>query len=98
MDGSCKVLVEMSEGEQEALTAETVLIAAGGHPRKIQEPLSDGGCIRNWTQVYDLDELIVVGSSVAGGELAGAYQALGSRVMLVSSCDRVLPAGRPEGA
>ena len=48
-----------------------------------------------WHQIYDLDafpeELIVVGSGVTGAEFAGAYQALGSQVTLVSSRDRVLP-------
>jgi dihydrolipoamide dehydrogenase len=55
----------------------------------------DGERILNWRQLYDLTELprdlIVVGSGVTGAEFAGAYQALGSRVTLVSSRDRVLP-------
>jgi dihydrolipoamide dehydrogenase len=55
----------------------------------------DGERILSWTQLYDLDhlpeELIVVGSGVTGAEFAGAYQALGSHVTLVSSRDRVLP-------
>ena len=33
----------------------------------------------------------MVGSGVTGAEFASAYQALGSRVTLVSSRDRVLP-------
>ncbi len=49
----------------------------------------------SWHQLYDLAELperlIVVGSGVTGAEFAGAYQALGSSVTLVSSRDRVLP-------
>ena len=67
--------------------------------------MPDGERILNWTQVYDLEELpeelIVVGSGVTGAEFAGAYQALGSTVTLVSSRDRVLPgedAGRRRGA
>jgi NAD(P)H dehydrogenase (quinone) len=55
----------------------------------------DGERILNWRQLYDLgelpEELIVVGSGVTGAEFASAYQALGSRVTLVSSRDRVLP-------
>ena len=55
----------------------------------------DGERILVWTQLYDLaelpPELIVVGSGVTGAEFAGAYQALGSQVTLVSSRDRVLP-------
>ncbi|MFL6182058.1 MAG: NAD(P)H-quinone dehydrogenase, partial [Actinomycetes bacterium] len=37
------------------------------------------------------EHLIVVGSGVTGAEFAGAYQALGTHVTLVSSRDRVLP-------
>jgi NAD(P)H dehydrogenase (quinone) len=55
----------------------------------------DGERILTWRQLYDLPELpaelIVVGSGVTGVEFAAAYQALGSRVTLVSSRDRVLP-------
>ena len=55
----------------------------------------DGERILTWRQLYDLTEiprdLIVVGSGVTGAEFASAYQALGSRVTLVSSRDRVLP-------
>lgn len=58
--------------------------------------MPDGERILNWTQVYDLDELpeelIVVGSGVTGAEFAGAYQALGSRVTLVSSVTACCPA------
>ncbi len=57
--------------------------------------MPDGERILTWHQIYDLDafpeELIVVGSGVTGAEFAGAYQALGSQVTLVSSRDRVLP-------
>ena len=55
----------------------------------------DGERILTWRQLYDLTELprdlIVIGSGVTGAEFASAYQALGSRVTLVSSRDRVLP-------
>lgn len=94
-DGSREVVVTAADGSEETLAADAVLIATGGHPREIPDALPDGERILNWTQVYDLDELpeelIVVGSGVTGAEFAGAYQALGSRVTLVSSRDRVLP-------
>jgi dihydrolipoamide dehydrogenase len=55
----------------------------------------DGERLVTCRQLYDLPELppelIVVGSGVTGAEFAGAYQALGSQVTLVSSRDRVLP-------
>ena len=101
-DGSREVVVTAADGSEQRLTADAVLIATGGHPREIPDALPDGERILNWTQVYDLDELpeelIVVGSGVTGAEFAGAYQALGSRVTLVSSRDRVLPGEDPDAA
>lgn len=77
------------------ITADTVLIAVGAHPRVLPDAQPDGERVLNWRQLYDLPELptelIVVGSGVTGAEFAGAYQALGSHVTLVSSRDRVLP-------
>jgi dihydrolipoamide dehydrogenase len=102
LDGSRKVVVAAADGTEETLTADAVLIATGGHPREVPDALPDGERILNWTQVYDLDELpeelIVVGSGVTGAEFAGAYQALGSKVTLVSSRDRVLPGEDPDAA
>jgi dihydrolipoamide dehydrogenase len=90
LDGPRTVLA----GDRE-ITADVVLIAAGAHPRVLPDAMPDGARILNWRQLYDLDdlpeELIVVGSGVTGAEFADAYQALGSRVTLVSSRERVLP-------
>jgi NAD(P)H dehydrogenase (quinone) len=75
--------------------ADAVLIATGAEPRILPGAEPDGDRILTWRQLYDLPELppelIVVGSGVTGAEFAGAYQALGSQVTLVSSRDRVLP-------
>ncbi|MFJ2606535.1 NAD(P)H-quinone dehydrogenase [Streptomyces sp. NPDC091279] len=102
LDGSRKVVVSAADGSEETLTADAVLLATGAHPREVPDALPDGERILNWTQVYDLtelpDELIVVGSGVTGAEFAGAYQALGSKVTLVSSRDRVLPGEDPDAA
>ncbi|MGP3982118.1 NAD(P)H-quinone dehydrogenase [Streptomyces sp. KR80] len=101
-DGSRRVVVRAADGSEETLVADAVLIATGAHPREIPDALPDGERILNWTQVYDLEELpeelIVVGSGVTGAEFAGAYQALGSKVTLVSSRDRVLPGEDPDAA
>ena len=81
-------------GDRE-ITADTVLIATGARPRVLPGAEPDGERILNWRQLYDLgelpEELVVVGSGVTGAEFASAYQALGSKVTLVSSRDRVLP-------
>jgi pyruvate/2-oxoglutarate dehydrogenase complex dihydrolipoamide dehydrogenase (E3) component len=77
------------------LEADAVLIATGAQPRVLPGAEPDGDKILTWRQLYDLPELppelIVVGSGVTGAEFAGAYQALGSQVTLVSSRDHVLP-------
>ncbi|HMG62833.1 MAG TPA: FAD-dependent oxidoreductase, partial [Streptosporangiaceae bacterium] len=77
------------------LEADAVLIATGAQPRVLPGAEPDGEKILTWRQLYDLPELppelIVVGSGVTGAEFAGAYQALGSQVTLVSSRDHVLP-------
>ncbi len=100
--GAREVTVTAADGSTETLPADAVLIATGAHPREIPDAQPDGERILNWTQVYDLEELpeelIVVGSGVTGAEFAGAYQALGSKVTLVSSRDRVLPGEDPDAA
>ncbi|WP_413799715.1 NAD(P)H-quinone dehydrogenase [Streptomyces iranensis] len=102
LDGSRRVVVRAADGSEQTLVADAVLLATGAHPREIPDAKPDGERILNWTQVYDLDELpqelIVVGSGVTGAEFAGAYQALGSKVTLVSSRDRVLPGEDPDAA
>ncbi len=77
------------------LDADTVLIAVGATPRTLPQAPPDGERIFTWTQLYRLTELprrlVVVGSGVTGAEFAGAYNALGADVVLISSRDRVLP-------
>jgi dihydrolipoamide dehydrogenase len=84
------------------ISAGVVLLATGGVPRKLPGAEPDGERILTWRQLYELaelpEELIVVGSGVTGAEFAGAYQALGSQVTLISSRDRVLPHEDPDAA
>ncbi|MCW2748870.1 MAG: NAD(P)H-quinone dehydrogenase [Nocardioidaceae bacterium] len=95
LDGPDKVAIEGNDGSTESLAADVILIATGAHPRVVDSALPDGERILTWEQVYTLatlpEHLIVVGSGVTGAEFAGAYKALGARVTLVSSRDRVLP-------
>jgi dihydrolipoamide dehydrogenase len=83
------------EADGTTVHADVLLIATGASPRVLPEAVPDGERILTCRQLYDLadlpEELIVVGSGVTGAEFAGAYQALGSQVTLVSSRERVLP-------
>ena len=102
LDEDANVVVARRDGKEETLEADAVLVATGARPRVLPDALPDGERILTWEQVYGLDEvperLIVVGSGVTGAEFAGAYHALGSRVVLISSRDRVLPGEDPDAA
>ncbi len=102
LDGPHKVVAELPDGTTEMLEADAVLVATGASPRTLETARPDGERILTWEQVYDLEEvperLIVVGSGVTGAEFAGAYNALGIDVVLVSSRDRVLPGEDPDAA
>ncbi|MGY3554409.1 NAD(P)H-quinone dehydrogenase [Williamsia sp. R60] len=90
-----------SDGAQEVLDADVVLIATGASPRVLPDAQPDGERILTWRQMYDLNEfpehLVVVGSGVTGAEFVHAYTELGVPVTMVSSRDRVLP-GEDEDA
>ncbi|HEX9999289.1 MAG TPA: NAD(P)H-quinone dehydrogenase [Actinoplanes sp.] len=78
-----------------AVDASTVLLATGATPRVLPTAVPDGERILDWRQVYDLTELpphlVVIGSGVTGAEFASAYLAMGTKVTLVSSRERVMP-------
>ncbi|MCE1173901.1 MAG: NAD(P)H-quinone dehydrogenase, partial [Propionibacteriales bacterium] len=94
LDGTRAVIAETADGQQR-LSADIILVATGAHPRELEAAQPDGVRIFNWAQIYNLTEipehLIVVGSGVTGAEFASAYTALGVKVTLISSRDKVLP-------
>jgi NAD(P)H dehydrogenase (quinone) len=102
LDGPQRVVATSPDGDEEVLDADTVLVATGASPRTLPTAQPDGERILDWEQLYDLQErpehLVVVGSGVTGAEFAGAYNALGLEVTLVSSRDRVLPGEDPDAA
>jgi dihydrolipoamide dehydrogenase len=102
LDGPLTVVATADDGTEETLEADAVLVATGAAPRTLPTAQPDGERILTWEQVYALTErpehLVVVGSGVTGAEFAGAYNALGIEVTLVSSRDRVLPGEDAEAA
>jgi pyruvate/2-oxoglutarate dehydrogenase complex dihydrolipoamide dehydrogenase (E3) component len=99
LDGTSGVIVSTAEDgsgtDFDRIDADTIVVSVGATPRILPTAIPDGERILTWTQLYDLravpEHLIVVGSGVTGAEFASAYRALGSRVTLISSRDRVLP-------
>lgn len=96
-----RVVVRRPDGRDE-IDADVVLLATGARPRRLPDAVPDGDRILTWHDLYSLEKLpehlVVVGSGVTGAEFAGAYQALGAQVTLVSSRDRVLPGEDADGA
>jgi pyruvate/2-oxoglutarate dehydrogenase complex dihydrolipoamide dehydrogenase (E3) component len=97
-----RLQVTTAEGDRARLDADVILIAVGATPRVLPGSEPDGDRILTWRQLWDLpalpEHLVVVGSGVTGAEFASAFRALGSRVSLVSSRDRVLPGEDPDAA
>src|SRR3954468_1855159 len=99
--GPHRLAVGTEDGEDE-YDADVILVATGGSPRSLAGSEPDGERILSWQQLYDIPELpehlVVVGSGVTGAEFASAYVALGSKVTLVSSRDRVMPSEDADAA
>src|SRR4051812_12600137 len=95
MKGAGGIEVTLSDGGEELVEADVVLVATGASPRVVPGAEPDGDRILDWRQLYDLAELpsqlVVIGSGVTGAEFASAYLAMGVQVTLVSSRERVLP-------
>ena len=95
LTGPHRVEVTADDGHQHDVEADVVLLATGARPRVVPGAEPDGERVLDWRQLYDLpslpEHLVVIGSGVTGAEFANAYLAVGSRVTLVSSRERVLP-------
>ncbi|MBO3740455.1 NAD(P)H-quinone dehydrogenase [Actinoplanes flavus] len=90
-----QVLITPEGAETYPVEATTVLLATGATPRVLSSARPDGERILDWRQVWDLEELpshlVVIGSGVTGAEFASAYLAMGVKVTLISSRERVMP-------
>ncbi len=94
-----EVHVEIA-GRARTLGAEHVIVATGAGPRSLPGIVPDGSLI--WTYREALvpesipESLVVIGSGAIGSEFASLYADLGTRVVLVESLDRIMPAESSE--
>lgn len=102
ISGDHEVTVELSDGSEQVLEADYVLLATGSTARVLPFFEPDGERVLVGHQVYDLPEvperLIVVGSGATGAEFATAFSRFGSDVVLVSSRELILPTEDPDAA
>ena len=91
-----KVLVTDSEGAEQELTADKIIIAAGSVPTDIPPTPVDGDTIVDSTGALEFQEtpkrLGVIGAGVIGLELGSVWARLGSEVTVLEALDEFLPA------
>ena len=56
LEGTDRVVVELTDGGTETIEADAVLLATGAAPRTLPTAEPDGERILTWEQVYDLTE------------------------------------------
>ena len=94
------VAVALPEGGERQLSAQNIVIATGGRPRKIPlAGLPDDRALTN-ESVFELpvvpQHLAILGGGVIGMEMAFAFRKLGSQVSVVTSAKRVMDKFIPE--
>lgn len=96
LDGPGRVIVTPASGNAQPLAAPSVLIATGASPRPLDGMPVDGDRVWNYRHALTPSDipasLLIVGAGAIGMEFASFYAALGTRVTLVETQDRVLPA------
>jgi NAD(P) transhydrogenase len=90
-----RVEIETAPGERLGVEADVILIATGSHPNRPADVPFDGECVFDSDTILDLPRLprtlTVLGAGVIGIEYASIFAALGIRVSLVDTRDRLLP-------
>jgi dihydrolipoamide dehydrogenase len=96
------VRVELSDGTQEVIEADDILISTGSRPRIPDFVQPDGDRILTTRDCYPPrifpESVTIVGSGVTGVEFAHMFESFGSKVTLVVSRQQVLPGKDPEVA
>lgn len=84
----------VTDGEAD-YTADHIIIATGSDSRSLPIPGHDLACVKNSTQMLDIDyvpeSLTVIGGGVIGMEFASIFSALGSKVTVIEFMKQILP-------
>lgn len=90
-----KVVVDLTAGGTEELSAKNVLIATGSSVARLPGVELDGDRIGTSTEALSYatvpGHLVVIGAGVIGLELGSVWQRLGAKVTVVEYADRILP-------
>lgn len=88
-------LVVKTDGGQEDVSAEHIIIATGGRPAKLRGVDFHGDRVGTSTEALTYDEvpghLVVIGAGYIGLELGSVWNRLGSRITVLEALDRILP-------
>lgn len=95
VSGPKTVRVETDGASVLSLSAERILVAAGGEPVRLPVPGMDLPGVFDseglLEEVRPFERLVIVGGGVIGMEFAGLYAALGSRVTVLEAAGSILP-------
>lgn len=102
LESPTSVRVTTSEGTEESISADAILLSTGSRPRIPDWAHIDGDRILTTRDAYPPKEipehLIVIGSGVTGVEFVHMFRSFGSKVTLIVSRQQVLPQKDPEVA
>jgi len=95
LDADRSVTVELTEGGEQTVTGEVVLLAAGSVPRTLPGFDVDGRIVQTSDEVLNLAELperaVVIGGGAIGCEFASLLADFGSEVTILEALDRIVP-------
>jgi dihydrolipoamide dehydrogenase len=97
-----QVIVRVADGEEKAVEAEKIILAAGSRPAELPFIQPNGKEIITSQEALELDEvprkLLVIGAGAIGLELGTIYQRLGSEVTILEILPTILPGSDIETA
>jgi NAD(P) transhydrogenase len=89
-----RVSVTDAAGREEVVSAENIIIAVGTRPARPTSVVFDGRTVVDSDQILEVDRIprsmVVVGAGVIGIEYASMFAALGTKVTVVESRERML--------